>query len=467
MCTDGQCVKAISDCYSFLCVDSAAPYRCVSGICVSHPSECGTEKRTEDAQYLCGDGTWRNTGEYCPPIPACPKARPVRCSDGKCYEYSNNVCNNITASCSNPCADGICRDVCPTFNGCNINERVCLDGSCVNVKSSHSNCLGLPPCKSDEYHCGYGICVKSENECPLYHLEGTTMSNVLVRTGAYSTVTVALVDDEGDYFGILRLPHSYGLGSNGYAFIQLAGHSKLSSLEPPMKVYNESYLLTPMVQIIFLSHSFEIVNVKLPYNFTLIPYNSKISCCFAKVVNDHHWECISDIYNNPKEISAMISDSNGIYAIVYKEIFNEEVITEESSKYTTEWIFFIIILIAIILLVITGVYLLYHYCKDIPKMKSQNASYDVEIATKRKFETHNDDKTNESVTIHSKMNPILQKQICAEAYENVDDCDLEYLATTLIKETNHMERLLDEYYREEFIDNYVYLYLSLYYYYRL
>lgn len=257
MCPDGACVSTIAECYTFLCKNPLFPYKCANGICASEPKLCKTKSISVENKYLCSDGTWRSTGEYCPVIPSCPKSHPVRCGDGKCYEYKMNVCNgiNIVREDENCiiCPDGICRDVCPEYNGCNVNERLCPDGSCININDIKSNCLGIYPCKEDEYHCGYGVCVKNEWKCPNYHLNGRTMTNVLVRTGSYLKTSVTLVDDEGNYFGYLLLDHciiiyiiniAYGLGIYGLSFVQITGKSSISKLKSPIHD-DGTYILCP------------------------------------------------------------------------------------------------------------------------------------------------------------------------------------------------------------------------------
>lgn len=106
-------------------------------------------------------------------------------------------------------------------------------------------------------------------------------------------------------------------------------------------------LLYSRLKVIFLSFSREITSPSRPYNLTLVPiYNKNIGeACLGKIVDDH-WECISEILENPYQISGLISDSEGIYSVIM--VGDRSIIVErKKSKVKAEYVLLIIFIIAI------------------------------------------------------------------------------------------------------------------------
>lgn len=102
------------------------------------------------------------------------------------------------------------------------------------------------------------------------------------------------------------------------------------------------------------------------------------------------------------------------------------------------------------ILVLLFLYLLYKWCRKLNKMKEKKASYDVEIATKRKF--HSEKNRNKDVSV--KMNPILQRQIRPEAFNRISDEELEYISTEILKKSLHLQHISDakEYFESDECD---------------
>ena len=118
-CYDGTCRSNVLDCpLSNGCMDVAAPYKCLSGICVARSQDC----TATDANFTC---------------------------------Y-----NNLTL-----CEDGYCRFNCPAYNGCpNTLPLLCPNGFCAR---SLSECAGDSACDllTKPYRCVDNTCVYDRSQC--------------------------------------------------------------------------------------------------------------------------------------------------------------------------------------------------------------------------------------------------------------------------------------------------------------
>ena len=199
LCPNGNCGSGIYDCNESKC-PSWAPFYCVIGNCGKNPREClkinysletGTTEIgsvCEDNEYICLDGTCRQSAEQCPFYPGCvSNDAPFKCYNGGCAvnkESCENNNNKDSFDCPeglNLCEDGICRKKCDLveFNGCpNEHPLLCSNGRCATQKIE---CVGESACDSTEkpFRCIDGTCGATLADCKIPFREvGNT--NVLI-----------------------------------------------------------------------------------------------------------------------------------------------------------------------------------------------------------------------------------------------------------------------------------------------
>jgi fibro-slime domain-containing protein len=159
-CNSGECKRSLAECSNFLrkikcsgstefkCFDGscrASPFDCISWSKqvnsgqTSVPSDFATQSHTSTVcvsatDVLCPDGSCVPADYQCSPVPACPVARPYRCSSSACVTDAGS-CGDPPAACSvkseSRCEDGTCRASCLPYNGCPLSSAyMCPDRSC-------------------------------------------------------------------------------------------------------------------------------------------------------------------------------------------------------------------------------------------------------------------------------------------------------------------------------------------------
>ena len=139
-----------------------------------HNVEGSMQCKDKRKPYLCSDGTCAKSFLECPVLRQCPPQRPVRCSSGHCEASLGDCkadlpCSNTTASTGNGiqrCTDGICRDECVGFTGCDASAPVlCGTGHC--AASLDACVMGCAPLEDGEttYRCADATCKPSLSLC--------------------------------------------------------------------------------------------------------------------------------------------------------------------------------------------------------------------------------------------------------------------------------------------------------------
>jgi len=119
--------------------------------------------------------------------------------NGACAANENS-CNGIIATnftkCSeglNRCEDGICRSVCPIYDGCpNTKPLKCPNGLCANY---FSECSGTSDCPHNTpFRCSNGTCGASFTDC-LRGYRTYLSENLVITNSHFETRTHDFITD--------------------------------------------------------------------------------------------------------------------------------------------------------------------------------------------------------------------------------------------------------------------------------
>lgn len=194
-CENGMCVDNISECHKSFLIEECKEgeiFCYTRGSCAKSNEECigedyvagkknsntrllqNSNLLTSDAienncnienPYSCFDGTCRKRREDCPLKNAC-LSNEFKCFDGSCAKDYSKCKNKHSTECASGlqlCNDGLCRKICPSYNGCDAKlPYQCSNGRCVKNKLE---CLGYSVCEENQYRCINGECKKDPNEC--------------------------------------------------------------------------------------------------------------------------------------------------------------------------------------------------------------------------------------------------------------------------------------------------------------
>jgi hypothetical protein len=203
LCSNGNCVESPMECKTaneMFCPDDK-PVFCATGKCVKSSLECidpelrgggssssrrrlllGESNQTnqtidrKDAgcsdkyPFRCFDGSCRANANNCPIRDGCfDPARPLRCQSGVCA-VDNDECKSMESGLvqcvegTRRCEDGICRDVCPAFQGCPLeNPWHCPNGYCGKTLAHCAQDAGCP--LNTPFRCADNTCVENIHNC--------------------------------------------------------------------------------------------------------------------------------------------------------------------------------------------------------------------------------------------------------------------------------------------------------------
>jgi hypothetical protein len=231
-CPDGNCVSFVGDCINPMnivdgsnggCQDSKV--RCFDGTCKANTQSCSIDPASSidpcksALKVMCPSGYCRSTLQECVAngeglIRACPSDRPKRCSDGSCLKTSQTC--GAPISCSRTvdtrCADGVCREVCPDYNGCNVNEIACQDFRCLPFTVSTEQTVTCAedtthtcPTKELPFRCPDNSCVVDAALCPP-SARGETFMPQEAYISCFKESVVEAMGNNGKFIGRLSIP---------------------------------------------------------------------------------------------------------------------------------------------------------------------------------------------------------------------------------------------------------------------
>ena len=407
-CPDGGCSSSIKQCKEVVpikqCENNTEFYCVAQSKCVKSQRDCigltrvtGGKKKIrsllieEKETYFengcpenkvsCYDGTCVSSYEECPILPSCQIGQ-YRCPNGGCNEKLENCINDSEIICDSnleKCVDGLCRRNCSKvkYNGCKSSEYQCSNGLCVK---NELECIGLSMCDNYEqpFRCINGKCVSDYNECPIIE----RLNNIMEFEYTFSSYDKVEFDFGFDENGILKgslsIPgNAFNLKNNNdlYGKIKIEGvpgnllrnHNiypnnnsfifNISSTIPGSDgvLSYENSILSPVFNISSnnIKGDFKIPGlIKIEHNYYI---NNELNCdfyCLAKLEGDFEtgkWKCEERKKTN--EQNTFLFNSIGIYAIIlypYRNISPNQNSENFIFKYMIQ--ISLIILIVIILI---------------------------------------------------------------------------------------------------------------------